>query len=294
VAALNFHHLRYFHAVARSGNLTRAAEKLHVSPSALSVQIQQLEAQLAHKLFLRSGRALVLTEAGRIAYDRAEAIFSAGEELVGTLRESADARLPTIRVGASATLSRNFQIAFLQPLIGRKDMRFVLRSGSLRELLQMLETLQIDVLMTNTLPARDDASTWAQHLIAEQPVSLIGRPRRGRKRASLKQLLGSEPLIVPPPDNHIRGIVDALMERWKLKPHIVAEVDDMAMVRLLTREGAGLAVVPPIVVRDELEARQLRDYGQLPGVKESFFALTAKRRFPNPMIAKLMSAWRKT
>jgi LysR family transcriptional activator of nhaA len=290
---LNYHHLRYFHAVAHTGNLTRAAERLHVSPSALSVQIQRLEEQLGHKLFRRSGRTLVLTEAGRIAHDRAEAIFAAGDELVSSLRDVATTQLPTLRLGASATLSRNFQIAFLEPLIGRRDARVTLRSGSLRELLQMLEALQIDVLLTNTLPARSERSTWAQHLIAEQPVSLIGRPRRSRKPPGLDALLGAEPLIVPPPENHLRGAFDALMDRMGQKPHIVAEVDDMAMVRLLTREGAGLAVVPPIVVRDELKSAQLHDYGRLPGLKETFYAITAKRRFPNPLLARLIAPWRR-
>lgn len=290
---LNYHHLRYFHAVARTGNLTRAAGSLHVSPSALSVQIQQLEGQLGHKLFRRSGRALALTEAGQIAYDRAQAIFAAGEELVDSLRDVTTTQLPTLRLGASATLSRNFQIAFLEPLIGRRDARVTLHSGSLRELLQMLEALQIDVLLTNTLPARNERSAWAQHLIAEQPVSLIGRPRGSRKRAPLEELLGTEPLILPPPENHLRGAFDALMERIGRTPHIAAEVDDMAMVRLLAREGAGLAIVPPIVVRDELKSRQMHDHGRLPGLKEMFYAITPKRRFPNPLLAKLIAPWRR-
>ena len=292
--SLNFHHLRYFHAVATTGNLTRAAERLHVSPSALSVQIQQLEQQLGHKLFRRKGRTLELTEAGRMTHDRAEAIFATGEELLDSLRDVTTTRVPTLRLGASATLSRNFQIAFLEPLIGRLDTRVALRSGSLRELLPMLEALHIDVLLTNTLPARNERSGWSPHLIAEQPVSLVGRPRRGRKPAAVEALLAREPLIVPPPENHLRGTFDALMERLGHKPKIIAEVDDMAMVRLLAREGAGLAVVPPIVVRDELKSRQLHDYGRLRGLKETFYAITTPRRFPNPLVAKLIAAWRKS
>ena len=138
--ALNFHHLRYFWAVAHDGNLTRTAERLNLSQSALSVQIRKLEERLGHALFERRGRQLHLTEAGRIALDRADTIFAAGEELVGTLRETGRSR-NILRVGALATLSRNFQIQFLQPVLGRDDVEVVLRSGTSWELLQALESL---------------------------------------------------------------------------------------------------------------------------------------------------------
>jgi LysR family transcriptional regulator, transcriptional activator of nhaA len=142
VAELNYHHLRYFWAVAHEGNLTRAAERLHVSQSAVSVQIQKLQQQLGHELFERRGRKLVLTEAGSIALDYADTMFELGDELVGTLGESGVTRR-VLRVGALATLSRNFQLRFLQPLLNRDDVELVLRSGSLGDLLRSLETHQL-------------------------------------------------------------------------------------------------------------------------------------------------------
>src|SRR6185437_10587198 len=98
---LNYNHLRYFWAVAHDGNLTRTAERLNLTQSALSVQIRKLEEQLGHALFERRSRQLHLTEAGRIALDHADAIFSAGEELLGTLRHAGAAR-QALRVGALA------------------------------------------------------------------------------------------------------------------------------------------------------------------------------------------------
>ena len=85
---LNYHHLRYFREVAREGNLTRTAEQVNLSQSALSSQIRTLEDRLGHPLFDRVGRRLVLTEVGRIALDYADRIFSTGEELVATLERS--------------------------------------------------------------------------------------------------------------------------------------------------------------------------------------------------------------
>ena len=139
MAELNFHHLRYFHMVAHEGNLTRAAQRLNVSQSAVSTQIRLLEERLGHPLFERRGRALILTEAGRIALDHADAIFETGDELLNTLGERDSRQRQVLRVGSQATLSRNFQIGFLQPLIGRDDVEIVIRSGALGELLAGLE-----------------------------------------------------------------------------------------------------------------------------------------------------------
>jgi len=139
MANLNYNHLRYFWAVAHEGNLTRTAERLNVSQSALSTQIHKLEHQLGHKLFERRGKQLVLTEAGRIALDHADSIFATGAELLGTLRDSGGATRQVIRIGALATLSRNFQVAFLRPILGRVDVEVVLRSGGPADLFQALE-----------------------------------------------------------------------------------------------------------------------------------------------------------
>lgn len=291
---LNFHHLQYFWAVAHEGHLTRAAERLHVAPSAVSLQIQKLEHELGHPLFERRGRQLVLTEAGRIVLDHADAIFTLGRELVGTLHQQGRER-HVLRVGSMATLSRNFQVGFLAPLFGRDDVELVVRSGALGELLRALEAHRLDVLLANTVPPRDAATPWVAHALAEQPVSLVGRVARGRRRAArpgkgadVTTLLAGERLVLPSGESAIRAGFDALVERLGVRPRIVAEVDDMAMLRLLARDGVGVAVVPPIVVRDELSRGDLVELLQLPGLVETFYAITPRRRFPNPLLEALL------
>ncbi|MFN4167835.1 MAG: LysR family transcriptional regulator [Pannonibacter phragmitetus] len=286
---LNFHHLRYFRAVAHDGNLTRTAERLNLSQSALSVQIRQLEERLGHALFERRGRQLHLTEAGRIALDHADAIFSAGEELIATLRQTGTTR-QVLRVGGMATLSRNFQIAFLRPVLGRADVEVVLRSGSPAELLHQLETLNLDVVLLTRPPENKADLPFVAHKLAEQPVSLIGRPDALTAGLSLGQYLASAPLILPTRDSSVRTGFDALAARLDVSPQIAAEVDDMAMMRLLAREGLGLAVMPPIVVRDELASGLLREIDRLEGLTESFYAVTLSRRFPNPLLRDLITA----
>lgn len=289
MASLNLHHLRLFRAVASDGTLTGAARGLNLSQSALSTQIKTLEASLGHNLFERRGRGLILTEAGRIALDHAEAIFRTADDLTATLRETGRGRR-ALRVGALATLSRNFQMQFLRPLIGRSDVEVVLRSGSQAELLRGLASLAFDVVLTNLAPPRDAATPWLVHRLAEQRVSLIGTPARlGPTPPAIRDLLAQQPLILPPPETALRAAFDALTSRLGIAPMIAAEVDDMAMLRLLAREDAGLAVIPPIVVQDELAAGLLVEAAQLDDVVETFHAVTAARRFPNPLLAEVVT-----
>lgn len=289
MAPLNLHHLRLFRAVAREGTLTGAARMLNLSQSALSTQIKALEDSLGHALFERRGRGLILTEAGRIALDHAEAIFRAAEDLTATLRQAGGTRR-SLRVGALATLSRNFQIAFVGPLIGRPDVEVILRSGSQDELLRGLQAMALDVVLTNLAPARDAASPYLVHELDEQPVSLVGPPPGPDAPADLAGILGAEPLILPTPETAIRAGFDALAQRLGIVPRIAAEADDMAMLRLLAREGAGLAVIPPIVVRDELASGRLVERARLDPLRERFLAVTMARRFPNPLVDEILRA----
>lgn len=285
---LNYHHLRYFQAVATEGNLTRAANILNVSQSAVSTQIGLLENRLGQKLFERHGRALHLTEAGRIALDYANSIFASGDELVATLQASGQQRQP-LRVGSLATLSRNFQLKFLRPIMGRSDVDVILRSGSADELYVALSALQLDVVLTNQPPPTDALSKMVVRKLDEQPVSLIATPQLLARDLSIEQRLAETPMILATRGSALRVGFDAMAERMGVRPQIAAEVDDMAMMRLLAREGVGLAALPPIVVRDELLSGELAECAELPDIVEIFYGVTIERRFPNPMLRLLFS-----
>ena len=284
---LNYNHLRYFWFVAREGTLTRAAEALNLSQSALSTQIRKLEESLGHDLFERRGRSLVLTEAGQIALDHSEAIFTTGEEMVGRLRDTGRQAKTVLRVGALSTLSRNFQIGFLRPAVQDPDVEVIIRSGTIAELIAALEAHRLDVILVNQVPLRDSATPWTSRIIAEQEISLVGTPGRIRGRSDPVDLLMSEPVILPTADSGFRNGVDVLFEQLSLSPVIAAEVDDMAMMRLLSREDIGLAILPPIVVTDELANGRLMEACKLSGIVETFAAITMRRRLPNPALEAL-------
>jgi LysR family transcriptional activator of nhaA len=285
---LNYNHLRYFWGVAHEGSLTRAAQRMNLSQSALSVQIQKLEHQMGHPLFERVGRKLILTEAGQIALDYADTVFKAGGELMSTLRGQPLAKRQVLRVGALTTLSRNVPLEFLRPLVGRSDVELIVRSGNIRDLLTQLEAHAIDVVLANSAAPRDARSFLRNHLLNEQPVSLVGHPRPDGRKFKFPDDLRSEPILLPSLDSDIRVAFDRVLELAGIRPIILAEVDDMAMLRLLAREREGVTLVPQIVVRDELEAGVLVEHCRIPEVTETFYAIVQKRRFPNRLLSELL------
>jgi LysR family transcriptional activator of nhaA len=286
--ALNFHHLRYFWTIATEGSLAAAARRLNVSASALSVQLKALEDQFGHPLFERRGRALTLTEAGRIALDHASTIMRAGDELVATLRGLGSLSRRPLRIGAVATLSRNFQIGLLRPLLRRPGIELTLRSGTFAELTGALAAHSLDLVLANQRLPEEGDGEWQTALLADQPVSLVSRPA-GRARAfrfpdDLRRL----PLVVPSRASVIRSGFDRLLETAGVSPRILAEVDDMAMLRLMARDSPGVTLVPSIVVVDELASGTLVERCQVPGVREPFYAITRRRRFPHPLLRALL------
>lgn len=285
---LNYHHLRYFRVIARELSLTRAAEKLNLSTPALSIQLKQLESSLGHALFERGRGGLRLTEAGRVALDYAETIGRAGEELMDVMQHRPHGGRQVLRVGAVATLSRNFLLEFLRPALHREAVEVVVRSGGLRELMLSLHAHQVDLVLSNQEARRDAETPWHSHLLAELPVSLVGTPAWKKKRLKFPEGFAEVPVILPSLESNTRAGFDRLLAAAGARPRIIAEVDDMATLRLLAREGEGLALVPPVVVRDEIERGELVETHHVPELRETFYAITPSRRFPNPLVAELV------
>ncbi len=302
MSRLNYHHLHYFWAVAKEGNLTRAAAQLHVSQSALSTQIKQLEDQLGQTLFRRVGRALQLTEAGRVALTYADTIFDTGNELTSLMRDGKRSSSATpgtkrerqmLRIGAVATLSRNFQENFIKPLLALPDVTLVLQSGSLDELLTRLSIHGIDLVLSNRRVHSDDNHPWRCRRIARQPVSLVGKKRSRGKTFRFPEELADVPLLLPSRDSDIRAGFDLLCDQLGIQCHVRAEVDDMAMLRLLARDATqdsadSVALLPTVVVQDELRSGQLQEYCVVPQLYENFYAITVQRHFEPPLLKTLL------
>lgn len=289
MARLNYHHLHCFWAVAKEGHLTRAAERLHVSPSALSTQIRQLEDALGQPLFERRARTLKLTEAGRVALGYAESIFANGTELMSVLRGGQRAQRQVLRIGAVATLSRNFQESFLAPMLGRDDVELVLQSGGLADLLTRLRVHTLDLVLSNKRVHGSADEPWRCRRIAHQPVSLVGRPWKRRRAFRFPEDLAALPLLLPGRDSEIRAGFDLLCEQLGVRYTLKAEVDDMALLRLLARDAGAIALVPSVVVRDELKNGVLVEHAVVPDLVENFYAISVPRHFAPPLLRELLA-----
>jgi len=285
---LNFRHLYYFWTVAGEMHLTRAAARLHVSQSAVSSQLRQLEDSLGHALFHREGRQLRLTEVGTLVLAYADGIFKLGAELVETVSTGADQQ--RLRVGAVSTLSRNFQENLLRPVLGDPELRLVLESARMEELLERLRLHRLDLVLSNRPVSTGGSNPLRCRRIARQAVVLVGPPRPRANRFRFPRDLDDEPLILPGRNSDVRQQFDLLCEAHGLKPRLTAEVEDMAMLRLMSRDSQQLAVVPEVVVQDELASGELEKYCELPDIHENFYAITAQRHFEPSALRAILDA----
>lgn len=287
MSRLNYHHLYYFWRVATGGNLTRVAEELHVSQSALSSQIRQLEDSMGQALFDRSGRALHLTEWGQRVLAYAEDIFRKGEELASMVQRGTAPEVQVIRVGVLSTMSRNFVDAFLAPLLPDPSVRLVLQSRGIAELLDSLASHTLDVVLSNINVTVNPKRIWQSQVIGRQPVSVVG-PAKRKPRTPFPGGYQKMRWILPSPPSEIRAGFDAFCSSHQYEPDIQAEVDDMAMLRLLARDSGAMAILPQVVVRDEIQRKELREYMALPKVTENFYAITVQRSYQPPALRELL------
>ncbi|HMU66571.1 MAG TPA: LysR family transcriptional regulator [Cellvibrionaceae bacterium] len=288
MSKLNYHHLYYFWRVAKQGNLTKTAASLHISQSALSAQIRQLEASLGVELFSRASRALHLTDSGQSALAYAEEIFTRGEELESLLSQGIQPAVRRVRIGVLTTMSRNFVESFIEPLIRRPNTQYLLQARGQVNLLNALASHEFDLALTNIQVQGGQAELWQCQLLARQPIAILGPPQLPLEKVFSKRYEACE-WVAPVADSPIRSAFDSFCAQQQFKPRIVAEADDMAMLRLLARDTGALAVMPEVVVKDELSQGKLVNYLTLPNAFENFYAVTVKRQLPNPLVSELIS-----
>lgn len=289
VEQLNFHHLLYFWRVAKVGHLTQVANELHVSQSALSNQIRQLEDRLGEALFERTGRRLVLTDTGQLVLSYAENIFGLGQELLGRLQGRGEGMV-RLRVGSVATLSRNYQENWIRPLLADPTVMLTLESGMLDDLLRRLLQHQLDVVIANEAVPTDPDRPLHCRFLGRQDISLVGPAATWRGHTlRMPEDLGGLELALPGPRHALRGQFDALCVAAGIAPRVRAEVDDMAMLRLVARDSGWLTVLPEVVVQDELRAGVLVTVGRSTQLQENFYAITTLHRHRMERLEQLLA-----
>lgn len=292
MSRLNYHHLYYFWQVATHGNLTQVAKALHVSQSALSSQIKQLEDSMGANLFERRARKLLLTDAGQHVLAYAQDIFTKGEELESLMRRGVEPEYQHIRMGILSTMSRNFIEGFIKPILFDKDqkVRFSLHSLDMSNLLNGLAKHELDLILTNTqiISSENDGTPWQSQLIARQPLAIVG-PKSKKPNSHFPHNYDQFRWILPGEKSEIRRGFDSFCSQYQFKPNVLAEADDMAMMRLLARDSGALAVLPEVVVKDEIEQGVLTRYMPLPNIYENFYGITVKRQFTSSWVKTLFN-----
>lgn len=290
LAQLNFHHLFYFFRVAKVGHLTRAAQELNTSQSAVSAQIRQLEERLGDALFTREGRRLALTDTGQLVLAYAEEIFGLSREMLGRLQGRSEG-VTRLRIGSVATLSRNYQENRIRPLLADPAVVLTLESGLLEDLLARLAHHQLDVVLANETVPSNVSRPLHCHFLGSQAISFVG-PALRWKPLSLRvpEDLDGLDIALPGPRSAIRAQFDALCASANVMPRLRAEVDDMAMLRLIARDSGWVTMLPEVVVQDELQSGSLVCVGRTTALQERFYAITTPQRHHIELLERLLSA----
>lgn len=289
---LNYHHLRHFWMIARHRSVTRAAEKLKISQSTLSEQLAELEGWLGQPLFDRRGRELHLTDAGRVALEHAETIYTTGHELITRFRQSGETHQRVLRIGAVGPLSKNLQFDFIQPILADTRTKVIVVAGALDELTRQLHEHKVDLVLSNIPVRADQEHAIFNHRLGEVPVFLVGGKKMKLSPGKFPKFLKDVPLFLPSRQSDVRADFDLILANAGIEPFVHAEVDDMALLRLLALSGEGLALVSKIVVERELKSREIKFMQRVPGLSEKYFALTGRKRFQNAWLSDIVEAFR--
>jgi LysR family transcriptional activator of nhaA len=289
---LNYHHLRHFWMIARHRSMTKAAAKLKISQSTLSEQLAELEDWLGQPLFDRRGRELHLTDAGRVALEHAETIYTTGHELITRFRQSGETQQRVLRIGAVGPLSKNLQFDFIQPILADTRTKVVVVAGALDELTRQLHEHKVDLVLSNIPLRADQEQNVFNHLLGEVPVFLVGGKKLKLSPGKFPKFLKDVPLFLPSRQSDVRADFDLILANAGIEPFVHAEVDDMALLRLLALSGEGLALVSKIVVERELQSSKIKFMQRVPGLVEKYYALTVRKRFANAWLGEIVKTFR--
>lgn len=287
---INYKHLQYFHVVATAGTVARAAQQLHVSAQAISTQLQVLEDQLGEELFRKKGRLLELTEAGKTVLQYAEQIFSLGNELEQAIRRGVFTGTETLRVGICDVIPKTMAFRLLQPA---RDaglaMRLVCREGRFADLVQDLSAHRLDLVISDQGLPPGGTVRGHTHLLGSSTVAVVGHADLCRRYAgTFPQRLREAPFLMPGQDAIIHTQLKGWLESQQLRPIVVGEFDDGALLKSFARAGAGFIVVPAVLARTVCEQHELELAGVIDAIVEQFYAVTVERRVHHPALRRIL------
>jgi LysR family transcriptional regulator, transcriptional activator of nhaA len=291
---LNYGHLRYFWAVARERSVTRAAEKLNVSQPTVSAQIRELEETLGDRLLDRSGRGFSLTKTGRTVYRYAEEIFALGYELQEAVKGRAAGHPLVLTVGIADVIPKLLSHALIEPALRLSEaVQIVCLEDPTERLLVALAAHDVDIVLTDN-PAGPSVRFRAySHLLGDTGVVVLGSDKLvAAHRSGFPRSLDGAPFLLPTGQTMLRRSLDEWFDSQGIRPRVVGEFDDSALLEVFGHTGAGLFATPTAVEAEVRRQHGVKRLGELPGVRERFYGVTVERRLKHPAAVAIAAAAR--
>ncbi len=289
---LNYRHLHYFWVVTKEGGFARAAERLDMAVQTISAQVRELEKALGHQLIKSSGRGVELTEAGQAAFARAEEIFQLGQFIPDEVREAASGKVARLAVGLSDGISKLAAHALLAPVLTTPNLRLVCHEGEFEQLLGELALHHLDlVLAGQAAPRNPNLRLSSERLVNASvewygPAALVGKLERERFPQSLNDL----PVALPTGHSALRTTLERWFDTQGLRPRIVGEFEDSALLAVFAARGLGVFPVSGLGADDIRLMRGLRLLGRSDDVKEEIHAIQSRRGQHHPLVQKVVAA----
>ena len=289
---LNYHHLLYFWTVAREGTIARASEELRLAQPTISGQIRALEEQLGEKLFQRSGRNLVLTDIGRVVFAYADDIFATGRELMDTLKDRPTGRPVRLQVGVADEVTKIIAYRLLEPALRLpQPVHIVCRDGAPERLLADLATHALDLVIADAPISPAIKVKAFSHPLGETAVTVFGVVKLAApRRKNFPRSLDGAPFLLPTIGKTLRRTLDHYFDQEQIRPRIVAELDDSALLTTFGQGGAGLFVAPTVLEKEVMRQFGVTVVGRLDEVRERYFAISVERRLKHPAVIAISEA----
>lgn len=293
---MNYKHLHYFWVAAKAGGVVKAGEQLHITPQTLSGQIKLLEDRLGRRLFRKSGRHLELTDDGRVALRYADEIFTLGQELEEALRapRGGAAQVPDFRVGIEDAVAKTVAYRLLEPALQlEQPVRLICAEGSFGDLMAQLALHRLDLVIADE-PLTNRLSVKAfNHALGTSSMSFYAAPElAARLQAPFPACLNGAPMLVPGASSAIRPQFEAWLTRHQLRPRVVGEFTDGALMKAFGREGGGVFLSPSVVEAETTQQYGVQVIGRSDEMTEHFFAISVERRITHPAVAAITNAAR--
>jgi LysR family transcriptional regulator, transcriptional activator of nhaA len=292
---LNYHHLLYFWAVAKYGSVVRASTELRLAQPTISGQVRKLEGVLGVKLFDRVGRQLELTEVGRSVFRSADEIFSLGQELMGSVKGRPSPRPLRLTVGVADVLPKVLVQKLLEPAfkIEKPIQLFCREDRAVEAFLAELAGQELDMVLADR-PVSPGIKVHAyNHLLGECGTTFLASPKLANTyRRGFPKSIDGVPCLLPSVNATVRRALDQWFESAKVRPKLVAEFDDSALMYAFGEEGKGIFPSPTVFEAEFRRRYKVQVVGRIASVRQQFYAISVDRRIHHPAVMAIINAAR--